>query len=220
MHAEHALLAAKHGKHVLSEKAMATSATEAKAMVDACNENGVLLGHGTMMRFNASHAKMKEKIDAGELGKLLSVHGIYSVYWDPGVPKDTGKEKDILDLEQGEGRQLAWRQISRLSGGGPLADDGIHAIDTMVYLMGHVAEVASFTDTLTRDRDVEDTATVCLFYTTDAADEGLGVDLGGRRIIKKKNDWRRTQRRTPLRTLQPREVYSKITTTVSKLVEM
>ena len=26
----------------------------------------------------------------------------------------------------------------------------------------------------------------CLLYTSDAADEGLGVDLGGRRSIKKK----------------------------------
>ena len=25
---------------------------------------------------------------------------------------------------------------------------------------------------------------ICLLYTSDAADEGLGVDLGGRRIIK------------------------------------
>ena len=30
-------------------------------------------------------------------------------------------------------------------------------------------------------------STSCLLYTSDAADEGLGVDLGGRRIIKKKN---------------------------------
>ena len=28
----------------------------------------------------------------------------------------------------------------------------------------------------------------CLLYTSDAADEGLGVDLGGRRIIKKKTE--------------------------------
>ena len=28
----------------------------------------------------------------------------------------------------------------------------------------------------------------CLLYTSDAADEGLGVDLGGRRIIKKISD--------------------------------
>ena len=32
------------------------------------------------------------------------------------------------------------------------------------------------------DKQLQD----CLLYTSDAADEGLGVDLGGRRIIKKK----------------------------------
>ena len=31
----------------------------------------------------------------------------------------------------------------------------------------------------------EDKVKICLLYTSDAADEGLGVDLGGRRIIKK-----------------------------------
>ena len=31
----------------------------------------------------------------------------------------------------------------------------------------------------------------CLLYTSDAADERSSVDLGGRRIIKKKNKWRR-----------------------------
>ncbi|GAB5859501.1 hypothetical protein JMUB7542_27990 [Staphylococcus aureus] len=30
-----------------------------------------------------------------------------------------------------------------------------------------------------------DNISFCLLYTSDAADEGLGVDLGGRRIIKK-----------------------------------
>ena len=29
----------------------------------------------------------------------------------------------------------------------------------------------------------------CLLYTSDAADEEDSVDLGGRRIIKKKNFW-------------------------------
>ena len=34
---------------------------------------------------------------------------------------------------------------------------------------------------------VERFATACLLYTSDAADERSSVDLGGRRIIKKKN---------------------------------
>ena len=34
----------------------------------------------------------------------------------------------------------------------------------------------------------EPNACTCLLYTSDAADERSSVDLGGRRIIKKKND--------------------------------
>ena len=37
---------------------------------------------------------------------------------------------------------------------------------------------------------------VCLLYTSDAADERSSVDLGGRRIIKKKNNTTHTQLRT------------------------
>ena len=36
------------------------------------------------------------------------------------------------------------------------------------------------------DEDAIDLSTVCLLYTSDAADERSSVDLGGRRIIKKK----------------------------------
>ena len=37
---------------------------------------------------------------------------------------------------------------------------------------------------------VFDSTTVCLLYTSDAADERSSVDLGGRRIIKKKTQYR------------------------------
>ena len=37
----------------------------------------------------------------------------------------------------------------------------------------------------------------CLLYTSDAADDPLCVDLGGRRIIKKKNTYTHTQPNTP-----------------------
>ena len=39
----------------------------------------------------------------------------------------------------------------------------------------------------------------CLLYTSDAADEGLGVDLGGRRIIKKIFFKQKTAYEIPLR---------------------
>ena len=39
----------------------------------------------------------------------------------------------------------------------------------------------------------------CLLYTSDAADERSSVDLGGRRIIKKKNDVNNSGRRRLIR---------------------
>ena len=38
-----------------------------------------------------------------------------------------------------------------------------------------------------RDGDEKTLQNFCLLYTSDAADERSSVDLGGRRIIKKKN---------------------------------
>ena len=40
---------------------------------------------------------------------------------------------------------------------------------------------------LIEDNEIDETNVICLLYTSDAADDLLCVDLGGRRIIKKKN---------------------------------
>ena len=59
-------------------------------------------------------------------------------------------------------------------------------------------------EALRRKRDAESIATVyaCLLYTSDAADERSSVDLGGRRIITKKNTQKKTNRRYILTTQQ------------------
>ena len=41
---------------------------------------------------------------------------------------------------------------------------------------------------LSRVTQIRDELKRCLLYTSDAADERSSVDLGGRRIIKKKNN--------------------------------
>ena len=60
--------------------------------------------------------------------------------------------------------------------------------------MQHSSDYIRFFDTTLRDGEQSPGATmtstekleVCLLYTSDAADERSSVDLGGRRIIKKK----------------------------------
>ncbi len=166
VHAENAIQAARAGRHVLSEKPMAVSVAQAERMVSVCRENGVILGHATMMRFNAYHQRMKQLIEAGDIGRPLAVHARYSVWWNPSVPQDTGRDEDIFSLTAT--RQMAWRQTKRIGGGGPMLDDGVHALDTMIFLLGRVSEVFSFCDTLTRQRDIEDTASVLTKFQSGA----------------------------------------------------
>ena len=47
----------------------------------------------------------------------------------------------------------------------------------------------------------------CLLYTSDAADERSSVDLGGRRIIKKKN----SQAISGIHRIDKEEIYKRIT---------
>ena len=49
-----------------------------------------------------------------------------------------------------------------------MTDLGIHIIDTMVFIAGRVTEVASLCDTLTREMDVEDTASVLMKFENGA----------------------------------------------------
>ena len=53
------------------------------------------------------------------------------------------------------------------------------------------AELGSFVQSLGALVTLRDRLQSCLLYTSDAADERSSVDLGGRRIIKKKNNRKR-----------------------------
>ena len=65
---------AKHGvKAIYAEKAMAASMEEARAMVDAVEENGVLFNLGTNRRWHPGFDSMKSIIDSGDLGKLKTL---------------------------------------------------------------------------------------------------------------------------------------------------
>ena len=59
----------------------------------------------------------------------------------------------------------------------------------------------------------------CLLYTSDAADERSSVDLGGRRIIKKKNKHTQTRTRSTIQTTQQITPHQHYTTTEHTLKE-
>ena len=74
LHAEHAITAAKHKKHIIVEKPMAMTLAECDAMNEAADKHGVKLLCGHTHSFDAPIRKMREIVKSGELGKLCMIN--------------------------------------------------------------------------------------------------------------------------------------------------
>ena len=65
--------ASRAGKHILVEKPMAHSVFEVKRMITVAREANVILMPGHLLRFETRYAMVKEMLDRGELGSVVSV---------------------------------------------------------------------------------------------------------------------------------------------------
>jgi predicted dehydrogenase len=114
--AEHTILAASHGKHVVVEKPMAVTLQDAERMVEAADKHGVKLLAGHTRAFTLPIRAMRRVIQSGKYGKLRALN-IWS-YSDWMLRPRTADE---LDLAQGGG--IPYRQ-------------GPHQVDTVRLLGG------------------------------------------------------------------------------------
>ena len=74
VHADPAVQAARAGKHILLEKPIATTLADADRIVAAARDAGVKLQIGYPLRFDTTHVQIKECINNGSLGEVLSVY--------------------------------------------------------------------------------------------------------------------------------------------------
>jgi phthalate 4,5-cis-dihydrodiol dehydrogenase len=98
LHAEHAALAAKAGKHVLVEKPMAISRGECRAMIAAVRDANVRLIVGHSHSFNAPVARARALVESGEYGAVRMINALnYTDFvYRPRRPEE-------LDTAQGGG---------------------------------------------------------------------------------------------------------------------
>jgi predicted dehydrogenase len=143
LHREMALAAAEAKKHILVEKPMAMNIDEANDMIKAAKDNGVLLMVEQMQRFETAHEAAKKIIDEGKLGKIFTIRCKLG---------HSGPEFWNTD-----GVMRNWYFKKAMSGGGSMADVGIHAIDLIRWLTGKkITEVNAQIATLQKDIEVED----------------------------------------------------------------
>lgn len=137
LHAEHALAAIEAGKHVLVEKPMTLSDTDARELAEAADRAGVRLGVGFHLRCHPVHREIRELVAAGELGGVVlarALWGFYSADWS----------------------RDSWKMDPERAGAGSLAGLGVHLLDLVPWLVGReVVEVTAMADGPNDDIPVE-----------------------------------------------------------------
>lgn len=134
--------AAKSGKHVLTEKPVAADSRDMERLLDAVRGAGVHLGVYYTWRSNPIVNDLRAMIEAGAIGRLLSVEG-----------RMVTSQVRFRDPTH-------WLFQKRISGGGILSWLACHWIDAIRYITGdEVTDVSAMVDTLNgQPIDVEDTA--------------------------------------------------------------
>ena len=115
LHAEHAITAAKHGKHIIVEKPMAMTLAECHAMNEAAEKHGVKLLCGHTHSFDPPVRKIREIVKSGELGRLRMINAwnFNEFMYRPRMKHELAMSRGIV-LNQGPHHV----DIVRLIGGG------------------------------------------------------------------------------------------------------
>lgn len=139
MHATQTIMAARAGKHVMTEKPMATRWQDGLNMVRACDEAKVRLFVIKQNRRNATLQLLKRAVEEKRFGKIHMVH--LNVFWT--------RPQEYYD-------SAAWRGTWEMDGGA-FMNQASHYVDLLEWLIGPIADVQAMTGTLARNIEVEDT---------------------------------------------------------------
>ena len=152
LHAPQTIRAAAAGKHVLAEKPMANSVTDAAAMVSACRDHGVKLGMGFELRFHPAHLWARRVIDDGAIGRIRLAHG----QWGRG---NRGEPEHLPRT----GLREWWETPELIGDASVLVGLGVHVFDLFRFLLREeVLEVLAMTDGQTTRQPLEHIATIAL----------------------------------------------------------
>ena len=116
LHAEHAVIAAEHGKHVLCEKPIAVTMADCDRMIAAAERAGVQLLAAHSKIFDTPVQAMRRVIESGQLGRVIQINSLMFNDWlqRPRLPPE----------------------IDTSRGGGVIFRQGPHLVDIVRYLGG------------------------------------------------------------------------------------
>jgi predicted dehydrogenase len=149
-HLETTTAAALAGKHIFLDKPIANTVSEGRVITEFCRKKGVVLALGYQRRRESHFRWIREKIDAGDFGKLVNA--------EANISRDRlGK----FDLN-------SWRYTAAGMPGGVMLQIGIHYADVLEYLIGPVKAVSGRFARLVLPGDNPDVASLVLEHENGA----------------------------------------------------
>ena len=147
LHSPQTIAALNAGIHVMVEKPMAMNTTEAEKMYEASERTGATLMVAHCWRFDQDVLWLKSQLE--KLGKIIRTKGIgVHTHWGPS----------------------GWFTKKEYAGGGAMADMGIHALDTVRFLLGDPKPISVYAKmgTYYKDFDVDDTGIIIVEWDNGA----------------------------------------------------
>lgn len=150
LHPEQAVIAARHGVNVITEKPMATRWQDGMRMVRACDEAAVHLFVVKQNRRNSTLQLLKRAVEEKRFGKIYMV--TINVFWTrPQEYYDSAKWRGTWELD-----------------GGAFMNQASHYVDLIDWLIGPVDSVHAMMATLARDIQVEDSGVINIRWRSGA----------------------------------------------------
>jgi predicted dehydrogenase len=156
-HAAYAIQSMKAGKPVYVEKPMARTYRECVEMLEVSRDTGIPIFVAYYRRTLPAFLKVKELIDSGAVGKMLTVN--IRLY----------KEAKERGQKPGE---MSWHVHPEISGGGYFYDLASHQFDYLDFLFGPVTEVQGIAVNQAGLYNAEDTVTAIYKFSNGITGTG------------------------------------------------
>ena len=150
LHPDQAIEIAASGRHVVTEKPMATRWHDALRMVKACDDANVRLFVVKQNRSNPTLQLLKKAVEQGRFGRIYMVN--INVFWT--------RPQEYYD-------SAAWRGTWEFDGGA-LMNQASHYVDLLDWLIGPIESIQAYTATLARDIEVEDSGVISVKWRSGA----------------------------------------------------
>jgi predicted dehydrogenase len=150
LHADHVRALAQYKKHLVIEKPLALTLNDLDDMDQLSKKYKFKIVEVKQNRFNLPVIKLRDAIEAGNFGRLIL--GSVRVRWC--------RDQSYYDLDK-------WRGTWKFDGG-VLANQAIHHIDLLQWMMGDVVSVNAYASTSLVNIECEDVAVVNIKFKNGA----------------------------------------------------